>query len=275
MPDNIKRYLDDVRRNLRLDREAESEVIHELQTHIEDRLSEMEEAGLSEEDATSVCLRILGSARQVARQIYEAHSQGSWQQAAMGSLPHLLFALIFILNWWQGLGCLIISLALVSSTVLYGWLHGRPIWLFPWLGYMLLPVIGAGLLLIYLPRGWSWIAILVYLPLALWLIGAVTVKTIKKDWQQRPDGAAFADSCSLVHRSRRRRLVPRLQSGANRPARQPHSLELPHHGARSSGLYPLTSALSESLYSRYLRVFFITGRCLVQRRTGIARIYPS
>ena len=183
MPEGVSRYLEDVRNNLRLDREAESEVIQELQSHIEDRLSEMAEAGLSEEDATNACLRFLGSAKRVARQIYEAQSQGSWQQAVMGSLPHLLFALLFMLNWWQGIGCLVIILGLIVGTAIYGWLHARPIWLFPWLGYLLLPVIGAGLLLMYLPRGWSWLAIVVYVPLTLWLICAVTIQTIKKDWQ--------------------------------------------------------------------------------------------
>jgi len=34
-----------------------------------------------------------------------------------------------------------------------------------------------------LPRGWSWLAIVVYVPLTLWLICAVTIQTIKKDWQ--------------------------------------------------------------------------------------------
>jgi hypothetical protein len=64
----------------------------------------------------------------------------------------------------------------------YGWWRGKPTWLFPWLGYSLLPVVAAGLLLLYLPEGWSWVAILIYVPLALWLVYAITVKTIKKDW---------------------------------------------------------------------------------------------
>ena len=100
----------------------------------------------------------------------------------MGALPHLLFALLFVLNWWQGVGWLAIILGLVLGSALYGWLHGRPIWLFPWLGYTLLPVVVAGLLLMYLPRNWSWLAILAYVPLALWLICAVTIQTIKRDW---------------------------------------------------------------------------------------------
>jgi MFS family permease len=178
----VSQYLDDVRHNLRLDLASEREVIRELQTHIEDKVAEMKADGLSEEEATKLCLRVFGSAKLVARQIYEAHSQGSWQQALMASLPHFLFALLFILNWWQGIGWLGVTLGLILSTALYGWWRGRPIWLFPWLGYALIPVIVAGILLIYLPVGWAWLAIVVYVPLALWLICFVAIQTIKRDW---------------------------------------------------------------------------------------------
>jgi hypothetical protein len=178
----VSQYLDDVRYNLRLDLASETEVIRELQTHIEDKVAEMKADGLSEEEATKVCLRVFGSAKLVARQIYEAHSQGSWQQALMASLPHFLFALLFTLNWWRGIGWLAVTLGLILSTAIYGWWRGRPIWLFPWLGYALIPVIVAGILLIYLPVGWAWLAIVVYVPLALWLICFVAIQTIKRDW---------------------------------------------------------------------------------------------
>jgi len=178
----VSQYLDDVRNNLRLDLPSETEVIRELQTHIEDKLAEMKATGLSEEEAAKVCLRVFGSAKLVARQIYEAHSQGSWQQALMASLPHFLFALLFALNWWRGIGWLAVTLVLILSTAIYGWWRGRPVWLFPWLGYSLIPVIVAGVLLIYLPIGWSWLAIVVYVPLALWLICFVAIQTIKRDW---------------------------------------------------------------------------------------------
>ncbi len=178
----LSEYLDSVRDNLRLDLISEREVISELQTHIEDELEEMREAGLSEEEATSTCLRLLGSAKLVARQIYEAHSQGTWRQALLASMPHLVFAFLFALNWWQGIAWLVITLGLILTTVIYGWCHGKPVWLFPWLGYSLVPVAVAGLFLLYLPRSWSWLAILVYIPLALWLVYSVTIQTIKRDW---------------------------------------------------------------------------------------------
>jgi len=178
----LSHYLDSIRDNLRLDPSSEREVTSELETHIEDRLQELRQSGLSEEEAANTCVKLLGSAKLVARQIYEAHSQGTWKQALLASMPHLLFGLLFALNWWQGISWLLVMLVLVLTMAVYGWWHGKPAWLFPWLGYSLLPVVVAGLLLLYLPKGWSWVAILLYIPLALWLLYRVTVQTIKRDW---------------------------------------------------------------------------------------------
>jgi hypothetical protein len=68
------------------------------------------------------------------------------------------------------------------STTVYGWWHRKSSWLFPWLGYSLLPVLAAGLSLLYLPKTLAWLAVIVYVPLTLWLIYRVISQTIKKDW---------------------------------------------------------------------------------------------
>ena len=178
----LSHYLDSIRDDLRLDPSADGGIINELETHIEDRFQELKETGLSEEEAAKTCLNLLGSAKLVARQIYEAHSQGTWKQTLLASMPHLLFGLTFALNWWRGISWLLVMLALILVTAIYGWWHGKPTWLFPWLGYSLLPVVVAGLFLLYLPTGWSWLTILLYIPLTSWLIYSVTVQTIKRDW---------------------------------------------------------------------------------------------
>jgi len=178
----LSHYLDTVRANLKLGPSDETEVINELATHIEDSVQELREAGLSEEEAANRCVDLLGSAKLLGRQIYEAHSQYTWRQTLLASMPHLLFGLLFALNWWQSIGWLLVVLVLIVSTVVYGWCRGKPTWLFPWVGYSLLPVVIAGLFLLFLPKGWSWLAILLYIPLALWLIYSVYVQTIKRDW---------------------------------------------------------------------------------------------
>ena len=58
----LSHYLDVVRYNLRIDQDAEKEIMNELETHIEDELQELQDAGLSEAEAADTCLRLLGSA---------------------------------------------------------------------------------------------------------------------------------------------------------------------------------------------------------------------
>lgn len=181
MASELDAYLNDVRDNLRLDAASEQEIISELETHAEERILEMREAGLSDEEAASKCLGLLGSAKLVARQIYEAHSQGTWRQALLAALPHLFFAALFALRWWN-IGWLPVVLGVAAATAIYGWFHGKPNWLSPWLGYSMLPVVITGLLLLYLPTGWAWVTILLYVPLVLWLLCYITIKVINSDW---------------------------------------------------------------------------------------------
>jgi hypothetical protein len=178
----LNRYIDDIKDNLRLDKAEESEVISEIQTHIEDEYQDMRNAGLSEEEAVNSCIKFFGSAALIARRIYEEYNQGTWREALLASLPHMLFALLFTLNWWKGIGWMIITLGLVLAMALYGWLRGKPVWLFPWRGYYFLPVLVTGVLLLYLPTGWSWVAIIIYLPLVSVLVWSVTVNTVRRDW---------------------------------------------------------------------------------------------
>jgi hypothetical protein len=94
----------------------------------------------------------------------------------------LLFGLLFALNWWQHIGWLSALLVMVIGTTVYGWWHGKPAWVFSWLGYSLLPVVAIGITLIYLPKGWSLLTILLYFPLALWWLYYVIAQTTKRDW---------------------------------------------------------------------------------------------
>jgi hypothetical protein len=167
---------------MRLDPSSATEIIAELEAHVEDRFQEMREAGLSDEEAAEECIGLLGSAKLVARQVYEAHSQGTWRQALLAAMPHLFFAMLFAIKWWWGISWLPVMLLSIFAIAIYGWCRGKPAWLFPWLGYSLMPVVVAGLFLLYLPKGWAWATILLYIPLVLWLLCYIIIKGIKKDW---------------------------------------------------------------------------------------------
>jgi hypothetical protein len=182
-PVALSDYLNTIRQNLRLGNAAESEIINELSSHIEDRLKELREKGLSDDEAAKACLRVMGSAKIVARQLYEAHSQGSWKQTLLAVMPHLLFGVFFALSWWPAaIWMLLVAVTLVFGAAIYGWWQKRATWLFSWLSYSMLPVILAGLAIFYLPPGWKWLAVIIYFPLAAYIIYKISVNTIKRDW---------------------------------------------------------------------------------------------
>jgi hypothetical protein len=181
IPD-LTQYLENIRSDARLGYVDETGMMTEIEAHIEDRFEELTASGLTEAEAVRTCLGQMGSTKSIARQIYEAYSQGSWRQVLLASMPHFLFGLLFFLNWWQYPGWLSISLMLIIATTVYGWCHGKPAWVFPWLGYTLLPVVIVGITLLYLPRGWSFLALPIYFPLALWWLIHVIIMTTKRDW---------------------------------------------------------------------------------------------
>lgn len=178
----LTQFLENIRGRAKLGPSDEKGVISELKAHIEDRVEELTGSGMTEEEAVSTCISQMGNTRVIARQIYEAYSQGSWKQVLLASMPHLLFGLLFVLNWWHYPGWLSIVLVLTLATTAYGWGRGKPTWLFPWLGYTMLPVVAAGIFLLYLPSGWSWLALPVYVPLALWWLFRVIIQTTRRDW---------------------------------------------------------------------------------------------
>lgn len=175
-------YLDGLKNYLRLDSAIKDDFIRELRGHLEDRSGELRESGMSEEEASAAAVKFLGSPRILAQQIYEVYSQGSWRETLFAILPHFLTASLFALRWWSNPIWLGIIVAAVVVTVIYGWCRGKPTWLFSWLGYLLIPVVAAGVMLLYLPGGWVWLATLVYIPLAIFILVVVARRILKIDW---------------------------------------------------------------------------------------------
>ena len=182
MSNQLGDYLNRFKGSLQIDSAIKGSAAQELGTHLEDRKRELEESGLSEEEASKAAIKSFGPVQLVARQIYKVHSQGTWQDAFLAALPHLLVALLFATYYWQNILCTSAIVTVVTCTVIYGWFHNKPLWLFPWLGYYMLPVIVTGVLLIHLPQGWTWLAAVLYLPFALFVIAYIVKQAASRDW---------------------------------------------------------------------------------------------
>ena len=183
MVSSISHYLNRFKACLKIDHTIRDDVAEELSAHLEDKIQELEENGLSKEEASKIAVQSLGSPELIAQQIYETHAQGSWKEALFSALPHFLVALLFASYfYWHNLIWLSIVLILTVGMAIYGWHRGKPIWLFPWLGYYLIPVVVTGILLLSLPQGWGWIAALIYIPLALFVFIYIVRQTARRDW---------------------------------------------------------------------------------------------
>jgi hypothetical protein len=182
MGSSISHYLNRFKACLKIDQTIRDGVAEELYTHLEDKSRELEENGLSKEEASKVAVQSLGSPELIAQQIYETHAQGSWKEALFSALPHFLVALLFTSYYWQNIVYVSIILALIVGIAIYGWHRGKPVWIFPWLGYYLMPVVITGILLLSLPQGWGWIAALIYIPLALFVFIHIVRQTARRDW---------------------------------------------------------------------------------------------
>jgi hypothetical protein len=182
MADKVGSYLESIRTLLKIDSAVNGNVTQEIRTHLEDKSHELRELGLDEEEAVRVATESFGPPQLVAQQLYQVHGQGTWQEAFFAALPHVLVALVFVSYYWQNIVCLSSTLATIACVAVYGWCHNKPMWLFPWLGYYLLPVILTGILLICLPQGWTWLGALAYIPLALFVIASIVKQTANRDW---------------------------------------------------------------------------------------------
>jgi hypothetical protein len=182
MTNKLANYLENLKNYLRIDSAAKDETIREISTHLEDSSQELKEGGLNEEEALRIATLKFGSVQSIAQEICEIHNQGSWWEAFFAALPHFLVATLLVSYYWQNTICLLLVLIATTCVVIYGWRHNQPVWLFPWLGYYLLPVIVTSILLIYLPQEWTWLAALVYIPLALFIVAYIVRQTTNRDW---------------------------------------------------------------------------------------------
>jgi hypothetical protein len=175
-------YLNGLKNCLRMDPAAKDDLLREISGHFEDKVTELRESGMSELEAAETAAELLGSPHEIAKQIYEIHSQGSWKHAIFAIVPHFLTAALFALHWWANPLWLTVILFGVIGTVIYGWCHGKPTWLFSWLGFLLVPVLLVGVMLIYLPGEWVWVSALIYAPLAIFIFVVVARQILTIDW---------------------------------------------------------------------------------------------
>ena len=193
----IRDYLTEVRSHLHLDPATEMHVVRELNDYFQEKVDELQQAGVPEKDAPKVAIECCGRARVIARRMYEAHSRGSWTEAAVASLPHLIIACLFIAQLWRHPVVAPIAFTFIVCVTLYAWWHSKPSWLYPWVGYSLLPLLIVGYASRHtleqaatflvgeggtFPSVWTLLPILALCVFSIWIIVRTTIRVVRHDW---------------------------------------------------------------------------------------------
>ena len=197
MVPDLVRYLEDLSVHLRLNPLKERQVIREMYTHLEDRVTELEGDGLTQQEAVRVATKGFGPPKVVAEELYGAHGVGTWIDALLAASPYFGVFLLFGLHLWTSLLWLGVFMTASVAMTLIGWWKGKPVWMYPWAGFALvLPMAsgviagssvweaGLGLVRGHSPSAPTWVllGLLAYVPLSLWMVISVAVKVIRLDW---------------------------------------------------------------------------------------------
>ena len=193
----VQNYLHTLTRKLKLDPGTNEEIVLELQGHLEEKVQDLQEEGLTYEEARTRALADLGHPDLVAKGMYSVHSKGSWRDILLATLPHLFLASLFALHLWNRYLLIAVVVVAVSLVGLRGWKAGRPKWTYTWLGYsmaapalswmMALTAVGYGTWRFVttgsLPFSFPiYILLIAYVPFSLWVMYNVLIKVVRQDW---------------------------------------------------------------------------------------------
>lgn len=197
MQTEIRDYLNEVKSHLHLDQDTEMQVMREMFGYFQEKTADLKASGLSDKEATRTAVQSCGRARVIARRMYEAYSRGSWMEAAMAFLPHVIIAMLFLSHLWKHPIVAPVAFAFIVGVTLYEWWHSKSSWLYPWVGYSLslLLIIGYSSRHILVqasssilwqdgtfPPVWKLMLITSMCLFAIWIIVRTTVRVAKRDW---------------------------------------------------------------------------------------------
>lgn len=166
--------------SVRVDSRTRSSIDREIRAHLSDHTEDLRQRGVEEEEAAHSAIKSFGNPGIIARDLLMVHSQGSWKDAFLTSLPHLLVALLITAYYQESIASAVLLLLISSYGILQALGRKAPSWSFSWLGYCLVPLILAVFLLLGATQWWTLLGI-AYIPCAVTLIVYAVRQTISRD----------------------------------------------------------------------------------------------
>lgn len=195
---DVKDYLQSLADRLHLGPEDSRDIMLELETHLEDKVAELEAQGADREAAMEMAMDGMGTASTVASRMYAVHSTGVWRDVLLSIIPHFLLGCLFALHLWSDYFLVSLVLIGIAFVTWRNWRAGSPSkWSYTWMGYSLAaPALSWLLSLITLGYGaWTlvttgrlpfnvvlFLLLIGYVPFSMWIVANVVSKVARRDW---------------------------------------------------------------------------------------------
>jgi len=173
-------YISSICDSVRTDSRTRSAIGREIGAHLRDHAELLKKSGCGDDEASRKAIESFGNPRDLARDLLMVHAQGTWRDAFLTSLPHLLVALLLTAYYEQSIAC-VIALLLASGLGIGQALTRRvPPWSFSWLGYCLVPMVLVVFVLLGATHWWTLLG-MAYIPCAVLVVVYVVRQTASRD----------------------------------------------------------------------------------------------
>ena len=131
-------YVDVLSRHIRLRPGKKSEIIRELEGHLEDKATDMAGLGVRREAAKRQAFQQMGDPVALAKLFQEVHTFVGLKELGLAVLPHFLVIGILEFGLWDSTLAVATTLALIGGVTRLNWNPGNPsIRAHPWLSFTL------------------------------------------------------------------------------------------------------------------------------------------
>lgn len=144
MNEEVETYLNKIHAHLHLDPNTEKVIIKEIYDHLAEKVVDEQRGEKACQHAIHTAIEDFGSPGEVARLMYEAHSQKNWHEVILCGEAHLFVSFLFMFHLWQNPFVLGLMLIISSGITWYGLKKGISEWAYSWCGY-LIAVLGIGI----------------------------------------------------------------------------------------------------------------------------------
>ena len=180
MAKDFVEYISSICSDVRTDARTRSAIGREIDAHLRDHAEVLKRSGCADDEASRKAIESFGNPRDLARDLLMVHAQGTWRDAFMTSLPHLLVALLLTAYYAQSFACVVALLLAAGFGIRQAVARRAPPWSFSWLGYCLVPVVLVVLILLGATHWWTLVG-MAYIPCAVLVVVYVVRQTASRD----------------------------------------------------------------------------------------------